>query len=80
MRKPLLGRAWAAAVAVACLVATTVAADEPGAFGGTLPTDAKGTPLNFDFEAGTLKDWTPEGDAFAGKPVEGDTVSARRRT
>src|SRR5207247_6972337 len=33
---------------------------------------------NLDFETGTLKDWTAEGDAFAGQPVEGDTVSRRR--
>src|SRR5688572_9010065 len=48
------------------------------------PTDAirpiggSGTPLNLDFEAGTLKDWTPEGAAFAKQPVKGDTVATRR--
>ena len=45
---------------------------------GFLPTGADGKPLNFDFETGTLKDWRAEGEAFAGQPIEGDTVSARR--
>src|SRR5262249_20649664 len=45
---------------------------------GITPPDAQGKPLNLDFETGTLKDWTAEGDAFAGQPVEGDTVAARR--
>jgi putative membrane-bound dehydrogenase-like protein len=45
---------------------------------GVLPTGADGKPLNFDFETGTLKDWTAEGDAFKGQPVKGDTVAPRR--
>ena len=45
---------------------------------GTLPTDAGGRPLNLDFETGTLADWTAEGDAFRGQPIEGDTVHRRR--
>src|SRR5205085_304224 len=31
---------------------------------GVLPVGADGKPLNLDFETGTLKDWTAEGDAF----------------
>ncbi|HEV3341304.1 MAG TPA: family 16 glycoside hydrolase, partial [Pirellulales bacterium] len=46
--------------------------------GGALPTDADGRPLNLGFETGDLKDWTAEGEAFAGQPVEGDTVFARQ--
>lgn len=46
---------------------------------GTLPNGADGKPLNLDLEAGSLKDWTAEGEAFARQPVEGDVV-ARRRT
>ena len=45
---------------------------------GVLPVDERGEPLNLDFEAGSLRDWTVEGEAFARPPVEGDTVSARR--
>jgi putative membrane-bound dehydrogenase-like protein len=45
---------------------------------GVLPAGADGKPLNFDFETGTLKDWTAEGDAFKGQPVKGDTVAPRR--
>ena len=46
---------------------------------GTLPLGNDGKPLNFDFETGTLKDWTADGDAFQGQPIKGDTVAPRRR-
>lgn len=45
---------------------------------GVLPLGADGKPLNLDFETGTLKDWTIEGDAFKGQPIKGDTVFPRR--
>lgn len=45
---------------------------------GELPTDAQGKPLNFDFETGSLKDWSAEGNAFEKQPVRGDTVARRR--
>ena len=45
---------------------------------GILPVGADGKPLNLDFETGTLKDWTAEGNAFENQPVEGDRVAARR--
>jgi putative membrane-bound dehydrogenase-like protein len=45
---------------------------------GVLPVGADGKPLNLDFETGTLKDWTTEGDAFKDQPIKGDTVSPRR--
>jgi putative membrane-bound dehydrogenase-like protein len=45
---------------------------------GVLPMDTDGKPLNFDFETGTLKDWTVEGEAFKDQPIEGDTVAKRR--
>lgn len=31
-----------------------------------------------DLEAGTLRDWTAEGNAFGGQPGEGDAVATRR--
>src|SRR3954451_15404260 len=46
---------------------------------GVLPLGANGKPLNLDFETGTLKDWTAEGEAFKGQPIKGDTVHARRK-
>src|SRR5262245_2796401 len=55
------------------VVAGVRAADE-----GVRPVGVDGRPLNLDFETGTLQDWTAEGDAFAGQPVEGDTVNKRR--
>ena len=64
----LLGMSWASAAA-------------PGPSsdaGGILPVDEWGESLNLDFEAGDLRDWTAEGEAFAGQPIEGDTVAARR--
>jgi hypothetical protein len=42
------------------------------------PLGADGKPLNLDFETGTLKDWTAEGEAFNGQPIKGDNVAARR--
>jgi putative membrane-bound dehydrogenase-like protein len=45
---------------------------------GVLPLGADGKPLNLDFETGTLKDWTLEGEAFKGQPIKGDTVKPRR--
>ncbi|HJZ94451.1 MAG TPA: hypothetical protein VKE40_26540, partial [Gemmataceae bacterium] len=45
---------------------------------GVLPVGPDGKPLNLDFETGTLKDWTAEGDAFKDQPIKGDTVAPRR--
>ncbi len=43
------------------------------------PVDpATGKPLNLDFEAGNLRDWKVEGEAFIGQPIEGDAVARRR--
>ena len=39
---------------------------------GELPVGEDGEPLNFDFETGTLDDWTATGDAWADQPVKGD--------
>ncbi|HEV3146698.1 MAG TPA: PVC-type heme-binding CxxCH protein [Gemmataceae bacterium] len=63
-------------LALLALPALPAHADEPPE--GVLPLGADGKPLNLDFETGTLKDWTAEGDAFKGQPIEGDTVFARR--
>ena len=45
---------------------------------GVLPLGADGKPLNLDFETGTLKDWTADGEAFRNQPIKGDTVKPRR--
>ncbi|MEM7307439.1 MAG: PVC-type heme-binding CxxCH protein, partial [Planctomycetota bacterium] len=47
--------------------------------GGVLPRGADGAALNLDLESGDLSDWTATGEAFAGQPVRGDTVTARDR-
>ena len=61
------------------LLAFALTAAEPLPPEGVLPVGADGKPLNLDFETGTLKDWTAEGDAFKGQPIKGDTVSRRRK-
>jgi putative membrane-bound dehydrogenase-like protein len=50
----------------------------PQADNGIKPKGADGTELNLDFESGTLDDWTATGKAFAGQPIQGDMVAARR--
>ena len=45
---------------------------------GDLPVDRLGRAINLDFEAASLLDWTAEGEAFEGMPIQGDTVQARR--
>src|SRR5215468_2083315 len=60
---------------VSLAASAATAADPPE---GVLPVGADGKPLNLDFETGTLKDWTAEGQAFAGQPIKGDTVFPRR--
>jgi putative membrane-bound dehydrogenase-like protein len=62
----------------AAVVALLLVISAPAADPGVLPVGADGKPLNLDFETGTLKDWTAEGDAFVGQPVRGDTVHPRR--
>src|SRR5579883_1560710 len=57
------------------ILSCPITAAEPD---GVLPLGADGKPLNLDFETGTLKDWTAEGDAFVGQPIKGDTVHPRR--
>src|SRR3954468_4395487 len=64
---------YCVAAVCALLLVVSARADE-----GVLPTGPDGKPLNLDFETGTLKDWTATGDAFAGQPVKGDAVNARR--
>jgi len=60
-----------------CVIANIAAAAETDP-AGVVPTDAAGRPLNLGFEAGDLRDWTAEGEAFTGQPIEGDVVSKRR--
>src|SRR5882672_6336586 len=65
---------------VRCFVAIALFLATPAlrAQDGVLPVGSDGKPLNLDFETGTLKDWTAEGDAFTDQPIKGDTVSKRR--
>ncbi len=65
-------------VATLVLSCPAARAADPTPPHGVLPVGADGKPLNLDFETGTLKDWTADGDAFAGQPVKGDTVAPRR--
>jgi putative membrane-bound dehydrogenase-like protein len=62
----------------ALLLAVAILAADPTPPEGVLPLGKDGKALNLDFETGTLKDWTPQGDAFKGQPIKGDTVSTRR--
>jgi putative membrane-bound dehydrogenase-like protein len=69
------------AMLFAGILASSVSAqDQPQAAPsqGVLPKGADGKPLNLDFEAGDLRDWTATGDAFAKQPIKSDTVFARR--
>ena len=74
---------WFRLIAVLALFAAPAAVrgdspvEKPGR-AGSVPQDRQGRPLNFGFEAGNLGDWTAQGDAFKGQPIDGDTVSRRR--
>ncbi|MEX2114141.1 MAG: PVC-type heme-binding CxxCH protein [Pirellulales bacterium] len=68
---------WLCAVAT-CGAPLAWAADAPEPI-GELPVGADGQPLNLDFEKGTLEGWVADGEAFAGQPMKGDTVTARGR-
>jgi putative membrane-bound dehydrogenase-like protein len=72
MRPSRLGSSIVAAV-LAAWASFCIGADV-----GVVPVDAKGVPLNLGFEAGSLKDWHAEGNAFDRMPVEGDAVAKRR--
>ncbi|MFM8358347.1 MAG: PVC-type heme-binding CxxCH protein [Verrucomicrobiota bacterium] len=64
----------------ACLALAALLATLPVLAGSAavIPKAADGRPLNLDFETGDLRDWTAEGEAFAGQPIRGDTVRSRR--
>ena len=66
------------AVLVASISAPASTARAADGIEGVLPVGADGKPLNLDFETGTLKDWTADGEAFKGQPIKGDTVVTRR--
>src|SRR5262245_37045409 len=46
--------------------------NEPVGDPGTVPAGNDGSPLNLNFEKGTLEDWTLEGKAFEGQPIQGE--------
>src|SRR5262249_44846272 len=60
------------------LFAAKAPKEKPSSPKAVLPAGADGNLLNFDLETGTLKAWKAEGEACAGQPVKGDTVSRRR--
>jgi len=62
----------------AAILSLALLAPAQPADAGVLPLGSDGKPLNLDFETGTLKDWTADGAAFKGQPIEGDTVAKRR--
>jgi hypothetical protein len=81
MKARLAAAAVLAALSFASFAARSFGADAPAAPtlpAGVQPVGADGKPLNLDFEAGTLKDWTATGHAFDGQPIKGDVVSKRR--
>lgn len=61
-----------------CQVVQGQSDKKPESDDGIKATAADGRTLNLDFEKGTLEDWTADGQAFAGQPIKGDTVAARR--
>ena len=72
MRRNMLASILIAITSISLLLA------QPNVDQGIRPLGENGTPLNFDFETGDLKDWKATGKAFAKQPTLGDTVSARR--
>ena len=76
----LLSLGWVVAPLFLIELGRAVAGDPGDRAGasGVVPSDAAGRPLNLGFETGTLADWTAEGSAFEGQPIEGDAVSRRR--
>jgi putative membrane-bound dehydrogenase-like protein len=46
---------------------------------GELPVGEDGQPLNFDFETGTLKDWTATGAAWDQQPFKGEIAGNKDR-
>jgi hypothetical protein len=60
------------------LLSPTRLVAEDTAPAGTLPWGADGRPLNLDFEDGTLRDWTAEGEAFQGQPIRGEIDQHRK--
>ncbi|HQR08487.1 MAG TPA: DUF1080 domain-containing protein, partial [Gemmatales bacterium] len=73
-------RSTFAVLTLSLIVVITLAQTPPAATPpeGVLPKADDGHTLNFDFETGDLRDWTVEGEAFVGQPIQGDTVYPRR--
>ena len=60
-----LFRIFAGLILSLFIAANLLAANPPA----IAPVGADGKPLNLDFETGTLKDWTADGEAFKGQPA-----------
>jgi putative membrane-bound dehydrogenase-like protein len=61
-----------------CLLLSAAYAVDSGIPSGVLPLGKDGKALNLDFEDGTLRDWTAEGDAFQGQPIKGEIDQNRK--
>ena len=66
------------AVAIILTAALAGAADPLPEPRGALPVGGDGKALNFDFEDGTLRDWTAEGGAFQRQPYKGPIDQKRQ--
>jgi len=61
-----------------CLFSSVAFAVDSGIPTGVLPLGKDGKSLNLDFEDGTLRDWTAEGEAFQGQPIKGEIDQNRK--
>ena len=71
--------ALALLLAVPSLAWADDAINHPEGNPGELPVGEDGQPLNFDFETGTLEDWTATGTAWEQQPFKGEIADNKGR-